>query len=344
MFFWLNSNENLKIRLNSNENLKIKVKKEVIKIIKGLILAEGDNNPHGTGLFVMTEDGKTTLVKRAYEGKRFLLVDEELINYWIWYQNPKLILGHLRYTTSGDNSQRNVHPHRFTKVIGMHNGVLDINALKEIAKKYNTKIKKGDSDTKIFYRIFNQFLEGEKSPQEALRILEEEKIGAYTFVFIINEEIYVIRNGRPWVFFETPWGLFGSSTKKMFFQALYYAGLEKKVSKIKKIGTSEDILYRISSKGEIQEVCKIKPPEPKIFYSSFYHYYPTYNYYDSYYYYDAIDDYETYLDSLYREIEIAKRSEDWDYLSLLMEELEDLKRRGFVKNNKKKKQKGGGVR
>lgn len=370
MFMW-----NLKSKLSIREKQMVK------KITKGLLLAEGDSNPHGTGLYLENWEGHKKLIKRPYEAKKFIVRDADLLDFYFQF-SLKFILGHVRYTTSGKNDEKNTHPHKFKNFIGMHNGVLKMEELKKKAKEYGVKVQKTDSDTKIFFKIINKLnnLLGETFhlPEVLKEILESVYLGTYTFVMKIfkTDEVYVIRSGRPWVFYKTPFGLLGTSTKEMFKKALYYAGLEEIASKVEKVEVKENTLYRVQGDRIKKEIEIIQPaPIPKIptvWYppKEYYGYDHSYNYngydyeynyngydygyekdfgnYEEYDYgyeycrdqYDSYDDYlNDCLDELYDELELARINGDEELYYVIKGEIRKLESKIRERRKKKKKNK-----
>ncbi len=111
-------------------------------------------------------------------------------------------LGHTRWATHGDPSDRNAHPHTdgSGKIAVVHNGIIENYAsLRKllIAKGHQFK---SDTDTEIFAHLIERFYKGDilKAVQKALTLTE----GAYAFAVICKDEpdkIVAARLGSPLV-------------------------------------------------------------------------------------------------------------------------------------------------
>ncbi|MCK4905388.1 glutamine--fructose-6-phosphate transaminase (isomerizing) [bacterium] len=111
-------------------------------------------------------------------------------------------LGHTRWATHGDPSDRNAHPHTdgSGKIAVVHNGIIENYAsLKKLLIDEGHKFK-SDTDTEIFAHLIQKFYKGDilKAVQEALVLTE----GAYAFAVICEDEpdkIVAARLGSPLV-------------------------------------------------------------------------------------------------------------------------------------------------
>ncbi|MBU1767426.1 MAG: glutamine--fructose-6-phosphate transaminase (isomerizing), partial [Candidatus Omnitrophica bacterium] len=111
-------------------------------------------------------------------------------------------LGHTRWATHGDPSDRNAHPHTdgSGKIAVVHNGIVENYAsLKKLLIDEGHKFK-SDTDTEIFAHLIQKFYKGDilKAVQEALVLTE----GAYAFAVICEDEpdkIVAARLGSPLV-------------------------------------------------------------------------------------------------------------------------------------------------
>jgi len=111
-------------------------------------------------------------------------------------------LGHTRWATHGDPSDRNAHPHTdgSGKIAVVHNGIIENYAsLKKLLIDEGHKFK-SDTDTEIFAHLIQKFYRGNilKAVQEALVLTE----GAYAFAVICENEpdkIVAARFGSPLV-------------------------------------------------------------------------------------------------------------------------------------------------
>ncbi len=114
-------------------------------------------------------------------------------------------IGHTRWATHGEPSDRNAHPHlsqsgRFAMI---HNGIIEnYTAIKKelIAKGYQFK---SDTDTEVLLNFIEDIkLNNECSLEEALRIALKRVVGAYCILLISDDDpetIIAARKGSPLV-------------------------------------------------------------------------------------------------------------------------------------------------
>jgi glucosamine--fructose-6-phosphate aminotransferase (isomerizing) len=114
-------------------------------------------------------------------------------------------IGHTRWATHGEPSDRNAHPHKSSggKLAMIHNGIIEnYGAIKEelIAKGYSFK---SDTDTEVLLNFIEDiFLFNEVSLEEALRIALKRIVGAYCILLIDENDpdtILAARKGSPLV-------------------------------------------------------------------------------------------------------------------------------------------------
>ena len=111
-------------------------------------------------------------------------------------------LGHTRWATHGDPSDRNAHPHTdcSEKIAVVHNGIIEnYVSLRQLLENEGHKFK-STTDTEVFPHLIEKFYKGDllKAVQEALALVE----GAYAFAVICADEpnkIVVARLGSPLV-------------------------------------------------------------------------------------------------------------------------------------------------
>ncbi len=281
-------------------------KKEVLKIIKGLLVAEAASNPDGVGLCGVpgSESKKFLLWKRPYNGLSALIRDNSSIEFIV--RNSQILVGHVRYMTHGEVSYRNTHPFVFSMISGAHNGVFNVDDLKKFAKKLDVKVsvnkkekkesKESESDSRLFFRILNKILK-QKSVglDEALKELLAEVEGDYTLLLFWRKDLnlYCIRKGRPLMLFSHPeYGKFLISTKEMAEKAIILSGISQKNWEIQEL--KENMLYKVSALA-LEEIKEIKSKEKILWdwnWDNYYYNYYLRNSYSSYGYRDRYDDYE----------------------------------------------------
>ncbi len=114
-------------------------------------------------------------------------------------------IGHTRWATHGEPSDRNAHPHvsQSGKIAMIHNGIIENYALLKqelLSKGYTFK---SDTDTEVLLNFIEDIKENNHcSLEEALRIALRRVVGAYCLLLVHNEEpetIIAARKGSPLV-------------------------------------------------------------------------------------------------------------------------------------------------
>jgi glucosamine--fructose-6-phosphate aminotransferase (isomerizing) len=114
-------------------------------------------------------------------------------------------IGHTRWATHGEPSDRNAHPHRSNsgRLAMIHNGIIENYALikKELENKgYNFK---SDTDTEVLLNFIDDIQQNnECSLEEAVRVALKRVVGAYCILLIDEQDpetIIAARKGSPLV-------------------------------------------------------------------------------------------------------------------------------------------------
>jgi glucosamine--fructose-6-phosphate aminotransferase (isomerizing) len=114
-------------------------------------------------------------------------------------------IGHTRWATHGEPSDRNAHPHRSAsgKLAMIHNGIIENYALlkQELSKKgYEFS---SDTDTEVLLNFIEDIRINNECPlEEALRIALKRVVGAYVIVLLDEDTpdtLIVARKGSPLV-------------------------------------------------------------------------------------------------------------------------------------------------
>ena len=114
-------------------------------------------------------------------------------------------IGHTRWATHGEPSDRNAHPHQSQsgELAMIHNGIIEnYTQIKQelLAKGYSFK---SDTDTEVLLNFIEDIKKNNNcSLEEALRIALKRIVGAYCILLIANDEpetIYAARKGSPLV-------------------------------------------------------------------------------------------------------------------------------------------------
>lgn len=121
------------------------------------------------------------------------LKDETLIN-------ANYGLGHTRWATHGEPSDKNAHPHQVGKVTLVHNGIIEnMSFLKQKLEKKGYSFH-SDTDSEVIAALLNNLYSNEKDPlkviQEAMKLME----GSYALVIAFDGEknkLYAVKKDSP---------------------------------------------------------------------------------------------------------------------------------------------------
>jgi len=147
------------------------------------IIQEGD-------LLVHKKKGKVVELEEAVVGKNM---------------HSNICIGHTRWATHGEPSDRNAHPHLSNngRLAMLHNGIIENYAQikQELTNKGYTF--KSDTDTEVLLNFIQDIQDNNKSTlEEALRIALKRIVGAYCILLIDQkdpETIIAARKGSPLV-------------------------------------------------------------------------------------------------------------------------------------------------
>lgn len=202
-----------------------------VRIIRGLILAEEKGNPHGTGIVVHDQkESQFLLQKKGIRGLHYIARGYADFLYDLMDKPVKLI-GHVRFKTSGDATDRNAHPfgasERDTWHFLIHNGVLGW-GMSAVAEKFNANVTNIEVDSEIFLRcVISQVRRGVDIVEAISSVTYEvSDIGDFAFSLLNDKCIYLWKNDqRPAVVLKKEKDIFFASTKSMFEDALQIAGV-----------------------------------------------------------------------------------------------------------------------
>lgn len=166
-------------------------------VIKGLRRLEY-RGYDSTGVAII-QDGKLSVYKK--KGKVAEL-EEAVIGKNL---HSNICIGHTRWATHGEPSDRNAHPHLSNngRFAILHNGIIENYApiKKELLNKGYTF--KSDTDTEVLLNFIQDIQDNNKSTlEEALRIALKRIVGAYCILLIDQEDpetIIAARKGSPLV-------------------------------------------------------------------------------------------------------------------------------------------------
>lgn len=156
---------------------------------------------HGSGMFTVTPTGYVRNKALAVPGTAFLM-DERASDVLNSSRDAKIVVGHNRYTTSGQNIDEHCHPFRYEHLVGVHNGGVSSHVLNKIEDS-------GDHDVDSA-RIFSAL----NAADNPLDVLTQIHQGAYCLVWYDGRKrsMFMARNhARPMHVAETSTGLYFAS-------------------------------------------------------------------------------------------------------------------------------------
>ncbi|HWB26251.1 MAG TPA: glutamine--fructose-6-phosphate transaminase (isomerizing) [Chitinophagaceae bacterium] len=166
-------------------------------ILKGLKRLEY-RGYDSAGIALVNDDGLSVYKKKG----KVAMLEAAMENLQV---NSHIGIGHTRWATHGEPSDRNAHPHisRSGEIAMIHNGIIENYAQikKELAKKGYTF--KSDTDTEVLLNFIDDILHNnECSLEEAVRIALRRIVGAYCILLVHKDDpetIIAARKGSPLV-------------------------------------------------------------------------------------------------------------------------------------------------
>ena len=147
------------------------------------------------GIVTLDEKGTATLLRAAGKIKN---LESKVAKA---NRNDHIGIGHTRWATHGEPSEKNAHPHQAGDIYLVHNGIIE--NYKELKAQLKNHKFKSDTDSEVLAALINSFYQGGKHPLsnavvQALKLVR----GTYgiAVVSVKNpEEIIVARSGSPLV-------------------------------------------------------------------------------------------------------------------------------------------------
>ena len=112
-------------------------------------------------------------------------------------QNSTCAIGHTRWATHGGPSDMNAHPHRYGRVVVVHNGIIE--NYKELQSELNAAIV-SETDTEVAAALIDKCFEACDEPIAAIKAAIPRLKGSYAFGIMFEgvvDEIYAVRHGSP---------------------------------------------------------------------------------------------------------------------------------------------------
>jgi len=170
------------------------VENSVPKLIEGLKALEY-RGYDSAGIAVFTESGISVIKAKGRIANIEKILDTE-------YQNLESVcgIGHTRWATHGEPSDRNSHPHGTDRIRLVHNGIIEnyIQLKKELsACDYSFE---SDTDTEIAAKLVDLNYKTSEDPLQAIKTSVEKLYGSYALGIIFDKypgKIYAARKDSP---------------------------------------------------------------------------------------------------------------------------------------------------
>jgi len=109
-------------------------------------------------------------------------------------------IGHTRWATHGQATERNAHPHATNRVAVVHNGIIE--NFQELRDELTPQgvVFETDTDTEVICQLLTNYLEQQKSPEEAMGLAMEKLRGAFSLAVIFagrSDLMIGARRGAP---------------------------------------------------------------------------------------------------------------------------------------------------
>ncbi len=147
------------------------------------------------GIVTLDDAGQATLLRAAGKIKN---LEEKMADS---NRDDHIGIGHTRWATHGEPSERNAHPHQAGDIFLVHNGIIE--NYKELKSKLSDYDFKSDTDSEVLAALIDSFYQGGKHPLsnavvQALKLVR----GTYGIAALSVKnpsEIVVARSGSPLV-------------------------------------------------------------------------------------------------------------------------------------------------
>jgi glucosamine--fructose-6-phosphate aminotransferase (isomerizing) len=144
--------------------------------------------PNGTSLEVVKRSGEV----------------DELVES-VRHEPPggRIGIGHTRWSTHGEPSDRNAHPHTDCSgtVAVVHNGIIENYAALRDRLRDSGHVVESETDTEVVPHLVEEYRAAGADPVEALRKTLREIEGSYAIAMVVagSDLVYAARNGSPLV-------------------------------------------------------------------------------------------------------------------------------------------------
>lgn len=157
------------------------------------------------GLYYLSDSGEYKMFHRKGSIHEIFFENPSEDVKLLLSEKSKMIMGHLRYATSNVSDDDLIQPLVNSKknIAVAHNGNIPCAMLKHIIKKINTEYFKFDvdvndefHDTTVFFKYLSQYDKTGLSFDEHLCKTNKYFNGAYNFIIMHNNEVYIVRDKR----------------------------------------------------------------------------------------------------------------------------------------------------
>lgn len=186
------------------------------------------------GIAVFGDSGITTVKSKGRISEVEKLISEKYDGL-----SSECGIGHTRWATHGEPSDKNSHPHSTENVTLVHNGIIEnYTEIKEfLCGKGYVFVSDTDTETALKLLDYNYRLLGDKFA--AIKATIGKIRGAYAFVIIFRDEpgtVYAIRNASPLIAAKSETGTFIASdiTAVLKYTRSYYRIDENEIAILKK--------------------------------------------------------------------------------------------------------------
>ncbi|MBQ8551019.1 MAG: glutamine--fructose-6-phosphate transaminase (isomerizing) [Clostridia bacterium] len=123
-------------------------------------------------------------------------------------------IGHTRWATHGEPSERNAHPHLSSRLSLVHNGIIEnYQELEQMLSAEGYRFR-SETDTEAAAHLIDYFYKQSKDPVAALHAAARAIRGSFAFAVMFKgdrENLYAVRSGSPLICADTPNGSYLAS-------------------------------------------------------------------------------------------------------------------------------------
>lgn len=173
-------------------------------------------------------EGLSSLEYRGYDSAGIAVWEEELVtvktkgkieNLYNRIKNGRKIrgttgIGHTRWATHGEPSERNAHPHSSRHLTLVHNGIIEnYMELREMLEKEGYRFR-SETDTEVAAHLIDYFYCKHHDPFFALAFAVKQLRGSFALCVMFScdrETLYAVRSGSPLICAQTSDGALAAS-------------------------------------------------------------------------------------------------------------------------------------